>query len=276
MKTRAIAVLAALSMFITPTSAVAKPNEIELHIEATVQAAPDRVILPLEVIGTGESDAGAKADLQKNEAELMDGLSKLGIDQGKVRPAERDTNGAGLIEFVDVGAGDCAAGSAAAEAAAAVGDAGARKSSKRRNAAAQGAMDAAACAASPAVTVRKTLLVEVSDFSLIPEISAQASAAASSGRVRPVYSQSDPIAARKKARDQAIAKARAEAEGYAEALGYKVVRIARVSNARPSINLQDVVTFFIGIDDRSNRMQPSWFASNIIESVAIDFVLAPK
>ncbi|MEQ1496979.1 MAG: SIMPL domain-containing protein [Novosphingobium sp.] len=262
-------------MFITPTSAVAKPNEIELHIEATVQAAPDRVILPLEVIGTGESDAGAKADLQKNEAELMDGLSKLGIDQGKVRPAERDTNGAGLIEFFDV-AEDCAAGSAAAEAAAAVGDAGARKSSKRRNAAAQGAMDAAACAASPAVTVRKTLLVEVSDFSLIPEISAQAGAASSSGRVRPVYSQSDPIAARKKARDQAIAKARAEAEGYAEVLGHKVVRIARVSNARPSINLQDVVTFFIGIDDRSNRMQPSWFASNIIESVAIDFVLAPK
>lgn len=275
MKTQAIAVLAALSMFITPTSAVAKPNEIELHIEATVQAAPDRVILPLEVIGTGESDAGAKADLQKNEAELMDGLSKLGIDQGKVRPAERDTNGAGLIEFFDV-AEDCAAGSAAAEAAAAVGDAGARKSSKRLSAAAQGAMDTAACAASPAVTVRKTLLVEVSDFSLIPEISAQESAAASSGRVRPVYSQSDPIAARKKARDQAIAKARAEAEAYAEALGYKVVRIARVSNARPSINLQDVVTFFIGIDDRSNRMRPSWFASNIIESVAIDFVLAPK
>lgn len=276
MKFRAVAIFAALAMLIAPLPALAKPAEIELHIEASAQVPPDRVIYPLEVIGNGVNDADAKSDLLKNEAELMNGLSKLGIDQSKVKPAERNANGDGLFEFVDTGAGDCAAASAAADAAAAAGDAAARKSSKRLNAAAQGAMDAAACPASPTVTMRKTLLVEVSDFSLIPEIAAQASADTSSGRVRPVYSQSDPIAARKKARDLAIAKARAEAEAYAEALGYKVVRITRVSNARPSINLQDVVTFFIGIDDRSNRMQPSWFATTIIESVAIDFVIAPK
>ena len=120
------------------------------------------------------------------------------------------------------------------------------------------------------------MLVEVSDFSLIPEITAQTSAGTSSGRNRSVYLQSDPVAARKKARDQAIAKARTEAEAYAEALGYKVVRITRVSNARPSVNLQDIVSFIATIDDRSNRTQPSWFAATVVESVAIDFVIVPK
>jgi hypothetical protein len=30
------------------------------------------------------------------------------------------------------------------------------------------------------------------------------------------------------------------------------------------------------MEDRVNRMQPSWFASAAVENVAIDFVIAPK
>ncbi len=275
MKIRAVAMLAALSVLSVPLPALAKPVEIELHIEATAQVPPDRAVVTVTVTGIGANDSEARRNLAASEAEMRSDFASMGIFSSKVKPAAVDKDGAALVAYGEeeaAGAG-CAAAAARADAAAAAGDAASPKAAKPRkiNPADYGCPE-------PPITVNTTMLVEVSDQSLLPKLAENGTEARTGytfGR-RPVFMQTDPAAARKTARDQAIAKARDEAAAYAESLGYKVVRITRVSNARPSINLQDVVTFLVGLDDRSNRMQPSWFATTIVESVAIDFVIVPK
>ncbi len=73
-----------------------------------------------------------------------------------------------------------------------------------------------------------------------------------------------------------MAKANAEADAYAEAMGYRVVRIVRVSNARPQLNMFDLIGFFGNMENKTSLFQPSWFGSAVVETVSITYVIAPK
>lgn len=278
MKKHALAALAAASLAMVPAAQAAPRaagSEIELHIEATAQIQPDLAEVPLTVSGSGATREEALADLARNEQDMRRELTSKGIDAAKVRVAAKDAEGKDLVSY-DEGA-DAAAGAAcaAADAAAmAAEDAASDKRSKKKGKAE--ATDFVCPGAEPMVYASKTLLVQVDDIAKISLLPTSVDSGSYPARVRPVFSQSDPAAARKKAREQALAKARAEADAYAAAMGYRVVRVTRVSNAKPAINLYDMFGFIATIDRPGNMMQPSWFSATMVETVAIDYVIAPK
>lgn len=270
MKSRALASLAALSLMATPVAVqAAKSGEIELHIEATAQIPPDRAVVPITITGSGETETVARADLRKNEDLLVAALAENGIDASRIKAggAANDKDPVTILA-------DEESACAAADAAMAAADAAA-PASKRGKAAAR-VTDYPSCGAS-FKTASKTLLVTLDDPTKVDQLQTLGSGEGYPGaRLRPVFSQSDPAAARKKARTEALAKANAEADAYAEALGYRVVRIVRVSNAKPSMNLPDMFSFIGNMEDRSARMQPSWFSATVTESVAVDYVIVTK
>jgi uncharacterized protein YggE len=278
MKSRALASLAALSMLATPvTIQAAKSGEIELHIEATAQVAPDRAVVPITISGSGETEAQARANLRKEEDRLMAALEDRGIDAAKVK-AEGADSGKDPVTFsaAEELAASNGAACAAADAAAAAGDAAAAPARPKGESAAM-AKVYDACGAAVNQVASKTLLVSLDDPGKIDQLQGLSNRDGYSGaRLRPVFSQSDPAAARKKARAEALAKANGEADAYADALGYRVVRIVRVSNARPAISMFDLIGFVGNMESRSSSFQPSWFGATVVETVAIDYVIAPK
>lgn len=278
MISRAFAAVAALSLLAAPGSVqAAKPAEVELHIETTTQIAPNRAVVPIEIIGSGETEAEARADLRKEEDKLMAALAAKGIDAAMVKAQGADS-GKDPVTFAaaeDLAASEGAA-CAAADAAAAAGDAAAAPARRKGESAAM-AKVYDVCGAALNQVASKTLLVSLDDPGKIDQLQGLSNREGYSGtRLRPVFTQSDPAAARKKARAEALAKANAEANAYADALGYRVVRIVRVSNAKPSINLPDMFSFIGNMEDRSSRMQPSWFSATVTESVAVDYAIVPK
>ena len=75
--------------------------------------------------------------------------------------------------------------------------------------------------------------------------------------------------------------ARAEADRYAAALGYRVVRIVHVSNAKPELNWPDLATMLGGFaayeGNGNGAMQEARaLVSATYAGAQIDFVLAPK
>lgn len=276
MTSRAFAAVAALSLLAAPVSVqAAKPAEVELHIETTAQVPPDRAVVPIEIIGSGETEAAARADLRKEEDKLMAALAAKGIDAAKVKTEGADS---GKDPVIFAAAEDLAASEgaacAAADAAAAASDA-APAPRKGKSAAMAKADDG--CVAVLNQVASKTLLVTLDDPAKIDQLQGLSNREGYSGtRLRPIFTQSDPAAARRKARAEALAKANAEADAYADAMGYRVVRIVRVSNARPSISMFDMIAFIATMDNKSTMMQPSWFGATVVETVAIDYVMVPK
>jgi uncharacterized protein YggE len=262
---RALASMSALAL-LTAAAAPAQAqsgNEAVLHIEASAQVPPDNVVMPVQLIGRGKTEKAALADLLKKERELGEQLGEAGIGGDKVKTSP-DSKYPIVAFDAPIEDAACVAAEAAAAAATPV------------------PADKAIAEACPQkeleATARKTLLVNVGDPKKLELLNTLGIVGNDQGygRTRPVYSQSDPLAARGKARDQAIATARAEADAYAASLGYRVVRIERVSNAKPALSLNEVIGFIATIEDRGSRMQPSWFAAVVTETVAIDFVIAPK
>lgn len=80
----------------------------------------------------------------------------------------------------------------------------------------------------------------------------------------------------KAAREQAIAKARKDADDYAASLGYHVVRMTRVSNASPSLGMRDLHSIVGYANTAPSRLNPSYFGSATYATVGIDFVIVPN
>ncbi len=275
MKHRALASFAALSLLATPMSVqAAKSGEIELHIEATAQVPPDRAVVPITISGSGDTEVAARVELRKEEDNLMTALSAKGIDASRIKAEGADAG----KDVVTVRASDADAACAGAAAAAATADAQeAAAAAPKKSKAAVREVDFSNCDALTTKTASKTLLVTLDDPTKVDLLQALGSSEGYPGaRLRPVFTQSDPAAARKKARAEALAKANTEADAYAAALGYRVVRIVRVSNARPAISMFDMMAFFGNMESRSSSFQPSWFGATVVETVAIDFVMVPK
>jgi hypothetical protein len=58
----------------------------------------------------------------------------------------------------------------------------------------------------------------------------------------------DPARAHQAALAQALGRARAEADAYAAALGWHILRIERVSNARPALSAADLIGTLARVD----------------------------
>lgn len=241
------------------------PAEVILHIDANAAVPPDQAKVTIALAGKGATEAEAKADLAAKQKALGEGLGQMGIGGAAVEhgAATRDPSTLDPIAVEAAYAAEDAAYAAADAAGPAV------RAPKRKGAAQEAARPIFVTAPT---TITLNDLTKLDALRALGELNGTRAYQFQRG-VR--FTTSNPQAARKAAREQALAKARREADEYAASLGHKVVRIARVSNSSPPINMGDIYGLFGMFDTMPERFMPSYYGATTNVSVAIDFVIAP-
>lgn len=261
----AFAVAAASPLAAQPVAPVTlAPGEIELHIEALGRIPADTAVVPLQVVGHGKEAAAAKADLANKEAAVYASLARLGIPRAKIAPGKDIEPQYPVAETAYGVACDAAASPADSAAAAA-------------------AASVMGCDAVPPVaTASRTLMVTVEDLNKLPEVTKLATDDNYFVSQGSFYAR-DPAAAHTAAVAKAITSARAEAEAYAAAMGYRVVRIIRLGNTKPEINWPDLMMLAGGFDTSGSPGSENAALYELRAMVAahyagaaVDFVIAPK
>lgn len=269
---------ALLALVAAPAFAAEPPaaGEIELHVEALGDIPADTAVVPLQLVGRGATEAAAKADLAKKEKELYAGLAKLGIPRAKIEPvSDNEPQYATVIEATYPEA--CAGAAAAA---------------MRMKLASEPVQTVPApvivpigaeIGCNPEVTKSRTFMVTVEDLSKLPAVAKLVKEDYYTITLGRYYAR-DPKAAHTAAVGEAIAKAREEAEAYAAAMGYRVVRMVHAGNAKAKLNWPDLFMLGGGIvadiggmggeDDAIYTLRA--FAAGHFAGVTIDFVIAPK
>lgn len=235
------------------------PGELELHIEAVGHVAPDTAIVPINLVGTGKDDKAAAADLKQKEAALLASLGKLGIARDKAEFAKDDDPRYAEVQAVDIA------------------DEATREAACAATEPSDAAFDACNGGKSAARTTRMVTII-VEDLTKLQAVSELGGADDYYPGTQMSLFTRDPAASKAKAVSQALAAARAEADTYAAAMGYRVVRVVRVSNAKPALNLPDIMGLIGGIAlrGRSEREEMRSVIGATTAGAAIDFVIAPK
>lgn len=272
MKSRLVSLIAATALVITPlapAAAKAPTNEVTLHIEASASVEPDMVAIQVRVNGNGADVDAAKANLDVNEQLTRKALVESGVEPGKITRLAEEPE---FEAMMDPACAAAAAATAAASEAASEAPRSKRESAKIDSSPAYTEADC-----DTKVFANRTLVVELHDLSKMEAVAEIAPEAYNPGRNQVRFGQTDPAAAHRKAREQALANAREQADAMADAMGYKVIRVVRVSNAPPPITMGSLMDFLVTIDSRQSlRTQPSWLAGTVTEHVAIDYVMVPK
>lgn len=129
---------------------------------------------------------------------------------------------------------------------------------------------------SPSQTVRSLVELKIRDVARVEAVREALREAGAAQVTAPNYSLTDDRPARSRARTEAVATARASAEGYATALGMRVVRILRVSE-RMGL---DSLASFINDPGMMRRMRSLGASPDPeVETqvvIAIDFALVPQ
>ena len=253
-------------------------GEVALHIDAEAAVPPNRAEMSVTLTGTGATKEEALSDLRAKQASLTKSLSGAGLTSTSIKSLDpvksNDITDEAVVDEVVVSADDAAAEAAVA---ATCKDKGTKLVNIKP---APSDVKRLSCKPSmPKVAYEAVSLITVSDLAQLEKV--QAATAETGVPTYRSYSgthyfTADPAAANKAAREQAIAKARSEADGYAAALGYHVVRVTHVSNASPPFNMRDLQKIASYADMSRNTLQPSFFASAAYATVGIDFVIAPN
>jgi len=284
MNSKTLALTAPLAaLMLVPTSANAAkappPADVILHIDASATVPPDQAKVTIALVGQGATEAEAKSDLAARQKSFGDELGQMGIVGASVEHGEVSSDPSKLDPIAIEAAyatedAAYAAGAVAAEAAEAAADAAAPVSARRapkRKGMVKPVAKPVLVTAPTAITL--TDLTKLDALRTLGELNGTRSYQFQRG-VR--FATSNPEAARKAAREQALAKARREADEYAASLGHKVVRIARVSNSSPPVSMGDIYGLFGMFDTMPERFMPSYYGATTSVSVAIDFVIAPN
>ncbi len=235
----------------------AAANEVTLHIEANGIVAPDRVELPVPFEADAPTREEAVKKLRDEQEAFAKKLEGSGIPRDRIKINDPILSPSPVVVMTyddyEVDTATIAANAAKGRAA--------RKPRE------------------PRIRVSSTVDVHLDDMSKLAAV--QSAASPEMGNSYRLYSNarffaSDPAAAAQKAREQAVAKARAEADAYAATLGYRVVRMTRVSNSAPPFSLLDMWRLMNIVDFNASRFQPSYYAGITPATVEIDFVIAPK
>ena len=129
----------------------------------------------------------------------------------------------------------------------------------------------------------QTLTITVTDLTKLAAVEAVQSYGSvedviRSTRSRANFYTTDPKAAYGRAVQTALANARGEADAYAAAMGYRVVRVSGVSNAKPRLNLPDMFSMIGRAEARGTpgADEMKKLAGSVIAGAQIDYVIAPK
>jgi len=257
----ALAGAAPLSAQSRVTTAPLAEGEVlaEVNGIGVVTTRADRATFSFAIKGTGDTDAAARADAERNVSEVRARLRALGV-------ADADTRIDPVAAFP---ANDM----------------------ERAMAAAQAAMDEAAAEAqrqsSDVAPPRQTTHashtasagaeIVVRNMASVPAVQALLDQRDIQTLQGPTYALSDDGAQRRQARLQAMEKARADADTYAAALNMRVVRVVRVTERlgmeAMSMAFQErlMSSIFNPAMGRGNRSEVP-----TIVLVGVDYVLAPR
>jgi len=256
-----ICALAALALgFALPAQAAElAPGEVALHIKAQGMVPPDYAELEVSLSASGGSEEQALDDLKQREAALEKALGELGIRGSRIKAGKPVTRH------------DAWADAAAVEAAVDAADAAA-------SCPAEAEEPAEECwtadydpidyswSASQAVTVT------VDDIGKIAEVT-QAATGTDYPLIRPRMMFRDEAKARREAIRIALVNARADADIYADAMGYKIVRISAVGNGDAEMGMGEFFQLIAsGAPDLANN--PQFTSRNA--RVSVDYVMVAK
>lgn len=253
---------AALLLAPLPVLAASGP-EIELHIEAVGDAPPQQARVEFEIEAVADTLEGASKGLEAAGADLAAKFAKIGIKSEQITfKDQRQPEYPVPVAVTTV--------------------------SVRNDPAPQAKAKPPASPPPPVVIMppmaaatkgqhrqRQTVTISLDSLDRLEEVRAKSREFSNNDYRTPrvIYVQRDPLAARDEAVAKAIKNARAEADRYAAAMGYRVVRVVRVSNAKPTLNLPDVFTFISTIDRAGPNDRVS---ASVWAGAAIDFVIAPN
>ena len=261
--------LAAIALLAIAAPAQAgKTEEATLHIEAEAAIPPDRAEMSITLTGTGATKEAALSDLKAKQSALAGAVGGAAIKHGD--PIKSPSDDTVLVSIEAAGDG---ADSVACDAAMDATDPSARPSAKRQ------AKTRGCKSAAPVFVYRAESVLTINDLSQIGKLQAVYSEIGYSGYrfgYGAHYFTSNPAVASKAAREQAIARARKDADDYAGSLGYHVVRMVHVTNASPPFGMRDLHQLVGYADTPSSNLTPSYFGSATYATVGIDFVILPN
>lgn len=235
---------------------LATSKEVPLRIHARGSATADQIRMVMDMSATAASKEEAEADLRRQEQQMVEELSGMGVDRSGMVLSDIV-----FSEVEDVWASDAWATEVAVDAVA--------------DAAVEQVIAPAEEPAAPASqwTATATATITFAGSSQLGMMMAGEMRDYGSSRDRPQFIYADEAKSRRDAAAQGMANARAEADAYAAAMGYKVVRVVGVSNAGSPLNSHDFLSMIAQID----RASRDWsMMSKMDVPVTVDFILAPN
>lgn len=264
-------------------------TESELHIEARGGVTADYAVITMDVFAAGRGKPAADAQIKAQIARLKARMLKAGIPESAVtltppvveeRKADEDSgpfNSYAMREAIALEMPAYGTADAVDDMEDIV------ESADGAADAAQAAVDAARAAAIearrrkarklPWWDARFTATIRVDDLRAFPGVAESLGirGGPGGGDNSTDFRFREPATVHARAVADALAKARAEAEVYAKAMGGRVVRIARVSNTETPISGPEVFNLISTMD---NRKQLWRVPATHSASVAVDFVVA--
>lgn len=238
-----------------------------MHIELQEFFKPDSAKLVFTIQRTEPSVEAAVAARDAEVQRVTEALTGMGIDRSKIT----------VFTEVDKSAAATDEASNAGREAAEMAICGALSRRERRECEEQ------AAAYEPTYTREAMLEVILSDLTLLERVMALGGEPDMFARnqtvIEPFFHQStifasDPEAARRAAISEALTNARSEADVYAEALGYRVLRIERVANREQGRTFESYIRGDMPINGLPFVEDVSYGLPSII--VEVDYILVPK
>jgi uncharacterized protein YggE len=234
--------------------ATAPVADARLHIEAVGEILPDTAAYTVRLEAAGANREGAQKALEVQQAELSALLGKLGVDEVSFGAApEVSAPGAVTVTLHTRSADEAARKMAQIEA------------------------EARIKAGKPAAGTSASSLMRVTLRDLALQDKVEAAMAGGSGFALTQGTRlfvADPAKAHRAAVAQALAKARAEGEAYAAALGWRITGIAGVSNAKPGLSAADLIGTLARVDGAGRAGRAEVLAGTSYAAVAVDFTVA--
>jgi uncharacterized protein YggE len=232
---------------------------VEVNGVGMVTTRADRATFSFGIRGTGETDAAARADAERNVRDVRARLRALGVADADIR----------IEPVAAFPANDMDRAMAAAQAAMDDAAAEARRQSGDPEPPAQTAPASHTATAAAEIVVR--------NMASVPAVQALLDERHIQTTQGPTYALNDDGAQRRQARLQALEKVRADAQTYADALNMRIVRVVRVTERlgmdAMSMALQEraIGSIFTAGMVRGNRPEVP-----TIVLVGVDYVLAPR
>lgn len=277
MRTRLLAILLGAA---TPITAIAAPvatppaAPVELHIDALGIVPPDFATVGIAATGVGDDAETARGMLDANKAAVAAILSDKGIDPATLQWTDQSAQQVTYMcmedslctgdmgEMIPVGQIPPAALAAAKEI---------RIDATDSNYTEPGT-DEYGVTRLKVWSVKSEGKIRLANPSIVPDLAATFGAT-SQWSGAPDYGFLDRAASHRAALAKGLAQARAEADGYAASIGYRVVRISRLSNRGAPFSATDIFTM---LSKTEGPNKDASFMASEFAPVGVDFVLAPK